>query len=87
MAIGSMAPGKSFGEVVLLLRFFRASRSFLFTERRACCFNTSSPEHRPYRMPIWCQRMLTAIQDFVHDSFSSQQSDTLNLTGRRLTSG
>jgi outer membrane protein OmpA-like peptidoglycan-associated protein len=70
--------GKSFGEVVLLhTLLYRVEQVFLIHRETGLLLQHVVAGTSSIQDADMVSGMLTAIQDFVHDSFSSQQSDTL----------
>jgi len=70
--------GKSFGEVVLLhTLLYRVEQVFLIHRETGLLLQHVVAGASSIQDADMVSGMLTAIQDFVHDSFSSQQSDTL----------
>src|SRR5215210_1266805 len=70
--------GKSFGEVVLLhTLLYRVEQVFLIHKETGLLLQHVVAGTSSIQDADMVSGMLTAIQDFVHDSFSSQQSDTL----------
>ena len=70
--------GKSFGEVVLLhTLLYRVEQVFLIHRETGLLLQHVVAGNSSIQDADMVSGMLTAIQDFVHDSFSSQQSDTL----------
>jgi len=72
--------GKSFGEVVLLhTLLYRVEQVFLIHRETGLLLqHVVAGGSASIQDADMVSGMLTAIQDFVHDSFSSQQSDTLD---------
>ncbi len=71
--------GKSFGEVVLLhTLLYRVEQVFLIHRETGLLLQHVIAGTSSIQDADMVSGMLTAIQDFVHDSFSSQQSDTLD---------
>jgi outer membrane protein OmpA-like peptidoglycan-associated protein len=70
--------GKSFGEVVLLhTLLYRVEQVFLIHRETGLLLQHVVAGTSSIQDADMVSGMLTAIQDFVHDSFSSQQTDTL----------
>lgn len=70
--------GKSFGEIVLLhTLLYRVEQVFLIHRETGLLLQHVVAGTSSIQDADMVSGMLTAIQDFVHDSFSSQQSDTL----------
>lgn len=71
--------GKSFGEVVLLhTLLYRVEQVFLIHRETGLLLQHVVAGASSIQDADMVSGMLTAIQDFVHDSFSSQQGDTLD---------
>jgi len=70
--------GKSFGEVVLLhTLLFRVEQVFLIHKETGLLLHQVSAPGVAVQDPEMISAMLTAIQDFVHDSFKSDRSNEL----------
>lgn len=74
----SIRTGKPFGEVVLLhTLLYRVEQVFLIHKETGLLLQEVSAPGVTKQDPDMVSAMLTAIQDFVHDSFSAQRSDQL----------
>jgi outer membrane protein OmpA-like peptidoglycan-associated protein len=70
--------GKSFGEVVMLhTLLFRVEQVFLIHKETGLLLRQVSVAGAPMQDADMVSAMLTAIQDFVHDSFTTDRGDEL----------
>lgn len=71
--------GKSFGEVVLLHSLlYRVEQVFLIHRETGLLLQHVVAEWATAQEPDMVSGMLTAIQDFIHDSFRTERDDTLD---------
>ncbi|HKZ80016.1 MAG TPA: OmpA family protein [Pyrinomonadaceae bacterium] len=74
----SMRTGKPFGEVVLLhTLLYRVEQVFLIHKETGLLLHEVSAPGVTKQDPDMVSAMLTAIQDFVHDSFAAPRGDQL----------
>ncbi|HKZ03662.1 MAG TPA: OmpA family protein [Pyrinomonadaceae bacterium] len=74
----SLRTGKSFGEVVLLhTLLYRVEQVFLIHKETGLLLREVSAPGVAKQDPDMVSAMLTAIQDFVHDSFAGPRGDQL----------
>ncbi len=72
----ALRTGKSFGEVVMLhTLLFRVEQVFLIHKETGLLLSQVSVAGAPMQDAEMVSAMLTAIQDFVHDSFTIDRSD------------
>lgn len=77
--IEALRTGKSFGEVVLLHSLlYRVEQVFLIHKETGLVLQHVVAEWATAQEPDLVSAMLTAIQDFVHDSFRSEGEGTLD---------
>jgi outer membrane protein OmpA-like peptidoglycan-associated protein len=74
----ALRTGKPFGEIVLLhTLLYRVEQAFLIHKETGLLLHQVSIAGTPKLDADMVSAMLTAIQDFVHDSFTSPQGDQL----------
>lgn len=77
--IEAFRSGKSFGEVVLLHSLlYRVEQVFLIHRETGLLLQHVVAEWATAQEPDMVSGMLTAIQDFIHDSFRTEREDTLD---------